>query len=195
MLSKILVTTVLAAGVMLAATAARAQDAAELEVFDLTTKKHLNVRAGGSMDSAVIAGLVMGEKVKNMGCKDGWCQIETAKGVKGYSSAKFLKASAMAAAAAPAAKPKFAMGKLKCERNNGSPAAECTYGVMRIGTGARLQVIWPDASKRMFGMFGPAVTSAAGDVRAAKMTDGSFDVTLTPKGAASEHYIVPAEAF
>jgi uncharacterized protein YgiM (DUF1202 family) len=193
MLSKNSVMTMIAAAMLTAAAPAFAQDATELEVVDLKTKKYLNVRAAPSTDAAVIAGLTMGEKVKSMGCKDGWCQIETAKGFKGYSSMSFLKASAMAAAA-PAAKPRFALGKLKCERNNGSPVIECDYGIMRIGSGARLQVTWPDATKRMFGIFGPAVTTADGSVRATKAADGSYDVTLTPKGAPTEHYIVPADA-
>ncbi len=191
-------TTLIAAGVLALAVPAQAQEGDTLEVYDLTTKKHLNVRSGPSTSDAVVAGLVMGETVKSMGCKDGWCQIETKNGTKGYSSNAFLKGAAMAAAApeaAPAmeAKPAaFSMGKLTCERSNGSPTAECGYGLMRVGPGARLLITWPDASKRMFGVFSGVVTSGDGKVTTKAGADGSMDISLVPNGAASEHFVVPA---
>ncbi len=188
----ILLTAMVLAGVGMGAGHALAADA-QLEVYGLTTKKHLNLRSGPSLQDTVIGGLVAGEMVKNLGCKDGWCHVETKGGAHGYSYQDFLKEAASMVETAPAmaAPPRFALGKLKCERNNGSPIAECDYGVMRIGSGARLQVTWPDATKRTFGVFGPAVTTGDGSVRAQQTADGSYDVTLTPKGQPSEHYIVP----
>lgn len=178
------------------------------EVYDLSTKQHLNLRSGPSLKNRIITGLHMGDKVKNLGCETTaagrWCQVETSKGTKGYAFGAFLKEAAgdaMAATEAPAApeaapapapKPAFVMGKLTCERSNGTPTAECTFGLMRVGPGHRLLVTWPDATKRMFGVFSGVVTSGDGKVAAKAGADGSLDISLVPTGAASEHYVVPA---
>ncbi len=183
---------------LLAATPALAADGGMLEVTGVKSIHHLNVRDSGSLSGKVIGGVSNGAKLKNLGCTDGaegqWCNVESDGGLKGWSFGKYLKGEKMAAAAmAPKAPPAFALGTLKCERNNGSPVADCSYGVLRIGSGARLQVTWPDASKRMFGIYKGAVTSIDGPVSATAAVDGSYDIKLTPKGAPSEHYVVAAD--
>jgi uncharacterized protein YgiM (DUF1202 family) len=190
-----LVTAALSAGSVVA-------QAEQMEVYDLTTKKHLNLRAAPSENSAIITGLHMGDVVTSAGCKDGWCEVETSKGTKGYASAKFLKAVAAAAApeAAPAeaapvaAKPApYSVGKLLCERYNADPTKECDYGILRFGKGkARLIVVWPDATRRMFGIFDKVVTSGAGRVETSAAADGALTITLNAVGIATEKYVVPA---
>jgi uncharacterized protein YgiM (DUF1202 family) len=167
-----------------------------MEVYDLSTKARLNVRKGPSTKDAVIGSLAKGEQVETTGCTgEGnakWCAVSLKNGTKGFASGQFLKAMAMAPAAA-AKPPAFMTGKLKCEMFNGSPVAECTFGLMRIGPGARLQIIWPSATKRMFGVFGGAVTSGDGSVRAVRKDDGTLEIALNPKGAPGERYMVPAD--
>lgn len=156
---------------------------------------HLNIRDNSSLKATVLARAAQGAKLKNMGCngegESRWCQVETDAGIKGYAFGKFLKEAA-AVAMAPKAPPAFAMGKLKCERNNGSPVVDCDYGVLRVGPGARLQVSWPDGTRRMFGVFGAVATSKDGAVTTKVGSDGSYDLKITPTGAAGEHYMVPA---
>jgi hypothetical protein len=188
----------LAAALVVAAPLASAADM--LEVYDVSAGKKLNIRSGPSLKNKVIGGSPTGTMLKSMGCKDGpegkWCEIETEGGLKGYSFGAFLKEGHAMAEAAPAMKaaPAFAMGKLKCEKSNGTPVADCDYGIMRIAPGmARLQIIWPDATKRMFGIYKTTATSGDGPVASKAAADGTFDISLTPKGAPSEHYMVPAD--
>ncbi len=172
------------------------------EVFDVSKGKHLNIRTRPSLKATVLGGAATGARLKNLGCKDGaegrWCNVETDAGLKGFSFGRFLREAAGAAAdAAPPPMPKparFALGNLKCERNNGSPVVDCTYGVLRMSTTmSRLQVVWPDGTKRMFGIYGGAASSADGPVVAKVGADGSYDLKLTPKGAPTEHYVVTAD--
>jgi uncharacterized protein YraI len=189
----------LAAGV-LAASTARAEDGGPdfYEVSIRQDNSHLNIREGGSIKTTVLTRVDQGAKLKNMGCTDGaegrWCQVETDTGVKGFAFGKYLREAAAAAAMAPKPVDKFAMGTLKCERNNGSPVADCSYGVMRFGGGiAKLQVVWPDASKRTFGISATVATSKDGPVTVKTGSDGALHLTITPTGTASEHYVVPAD--
>jgi hypothetical protein len=142
--------------------------------------------------------------LKNLGCEDGadgrWCNVElTSDGgtLKGWSSASYLKegaAMAKPAGAAMAKKPAFSIGTLKCEKSNGTPVADCAYGVLRVADGmARLQITWPDASKRLFGIYKSTVTSASGPVTSKEGADGALDISLVPAGAPSEHYLIPAD--
>jgi Bacterial SH3 domain len=172
------------------------------EVVDVSKGKHLNIRTRPSLKATVLGGAATGTKLKNLGCKDGdggrWCNIETEAGLKGYSFGRYLReAPGVAADAAPPppAKPaRFAVGTLKCERNNGSPVVDCAYGVLRLSpTMSRVQITWPDATKRMFGIYGGAASSADGPVVAKVGADGSYDLKLTPKGAPTEHYVVSAD--
>jgi hypothetical protein len=193
MRKQIILTTTLAASLVAVMATAHAGD---FEVVGVQSTHHLNIRDGGSLSAKVLTGVANASKLKNLGCKgDGdnkWCNVETEGGIKGFAFAKYLKESA-AAAATPPAPAQFALGTLKCEKNNGSPVADCSYGVMRVGVGkGRLQVIWPDATKRMFGIYNNIVTTPDGPATAKVGADGSYDITLTPKGAASEHYMVPA---
>jgi hypothetical protein len=57
---------------------------------------------------------------------------------------------------------------------------------------SRLQVVWPDSTKHMFGIFGGTVTSGDGAVKVKAGADGNTDMTITPKGSPSEHFVVPA---
>ncbi len=174
------------------------------EVVGVSAGKHLNIRTKPSLKATVLGGSATGTKLKNLGCKDGdggrWCNIETEGGLKGYSFGRYLKEAAGAVAQAPAAPPppakpaRFAVGTLKCERNNGSPVVDCAYGVLRLSpTMSRVQITWPDATKRMFGIYGGAASSADGPVVAKVGADGSYDLKLTPKGAPTEHYVVSAD--
>ncbi len=195
----ILTFTTLAAGLAAGALAmpALAADGGMLEVTGVSSIHHLNVRESGSLSAKVLGGVSNGAVLKNLGCKDGaegqWCNVETDKGLKGWSFGKYLKGD-KAAAMAPKKIPAFALGKLKCERNNGSPVTDCDYGVMRFGAGmVKLQVIWPDTSRRTFGLFGTTATSKEGPVTVKMGSGGSYEITITPAGAASEHYSVPAD--
>jgi Bacterial SH3 domain len=193
MRKQIIILTALAAGVF--AGPVWAEGVSEVAIKQ--NSSHLNIRESGSLKATVLARVAQGAKLKNMGCngegEKRWCQVETDAGVKGYAFGKYLQEAA-GVAMAPKAPPAFAMGKLKCERNNGSPVAECDYGVIRVGVGkASLQVIWPDGGKRMLGLYGGAAASRDGVVTAKKGADGSYDITLTPKGAPSEHYVVTAD--
>ncbi len=174
------------------------------EVVDVSKGKKLNIRTRPSLKATVLGGAATGTRLKNLGCKEGaegrWCNIETEAGLKGYSFGRYLHEAAGAVAETPAAPPppsapaRFAIGKLKCERNNGSPVAECSYGVLRVSKSmSRLQVVWPDGTKRMFGIYGGASSSGDGPVSAKVGTDGSYDLKLTPKGAPTEHYVVTAD--
>ena len=168
------------------------------EVAIRQNSSHLNIRESGSLGATVLGRVAQGAKLKNMGCtgegKSRWCKVETDASVKGYAFGAFLKEAAGAAAMAAKAPPAFALGKLPCERSNGSPVSECDYGVVRVGAGkATLQVYWPDGGKRMFGIYGGAAASKDGPVRAKLGADGAYDLTHTPTGMASEHYTVAAD--
>ncbi len=172
------------------------------EVTGLKSVRHLNIRNGASLEAAVIGGVLNGAKLKNMGCSSGangrWCQVETDKGLKGYAFGKFLKeATSVVAAPAEAMKkvPAFALGKLKCEKNNGSPVIDCNYGLIRFAGGiVRLQVVWPDATKRTFALSGTVATSKEGPVVVKLGDDKAYHISITPTGAAGEHYMIPADA-
>jgi Bacterial SH3 domain len=197
--TQLMMTGLLLAGVMVVP-AALAEDGGPdfYEVTGVKNIHHLNIRKSGSLKAAVLGGASNGEKLKNLGCDDGaegrWCQVEATGGLKGYAFGRYLKEAAGIAAMAPKAPPAFALGTLKCERNNGSPVADCSYGVMRFPGGiAKLQVTWPDASKRTFGISATVATSKDGPVTIKTGSDGSLDLTITPAGSSSEHYVVPGD--
>ena len=187
--------------VALLAAAPAAHAADMLKVIDVRKGHHLNVRTGPSLSAGVITGVSNGAELESLGCREAeggrWCNIITPKGVTGWSFGKFLSGGAVAAApaaAAPAAAPAmFAMGKLKCEKSDGTPLGDCDYGVMRAGGGkATLQVIWASGLKRMMAIDNGAVTSANAAVTAKPM-DGGLDITVNASGSPSEHYQVPAD--
>lgn len=173
-------------------------DTAYLNVFGLSGP--LNMRQEPGTASKVVAKVLSGTMLQNLGCEDRpdrtWCRVRMlgASGTEGWVAGDYVEP---ASASLRAGQGVFdAIGTLSCAFAQGDALQDCDYGLARDGAHSVVVVVFrPDGGKRVLffadGGFAYADTSEADGPAAASGTlaDDRFVVTL-----GSERYEIAREA-
>ncbi|NWB24152.1 SH3 domain-containing protein [Pseudomonas sp. D4002] len=163
------------------------------DVANLVNGQTLNVRSEPGAGKQIVGSLLIGERVRNLGCKpvgsSRWCQIESGPKQKltGWVNGKYLREAADSPQVATSSSD--ATGSLPCATALGQPSSDCSFRVTRgLAGNADVWIELPTGEERyiQFREGKPIVT----DPGLALIFERTGDLTLIRIGSI-ERYEIP----